>query len=244
MTSKRHFVLPDWNCLEEPELCHLIEVTVAQWGICILPGFFSKDFCRKAISDIKRLERANNVKIWQDPIGSDKRIMGIGAIEPYLELRYNRIINKVMTSLYGKAPKAGFTMSGHLQYVQGNLGSGQGWHRDSVNVDQFKAIAYLSDVTSATGPFQYYLRTASERSIRACEKCYGIPKANNRISVDPQKSLPHSRLVEVLSNAGALLFANTRAIHRGKPIEQGQRFALTTYFWERQIPEHIMKYVN
>ncbi|WP_394221936.1 hypothetical protein [Alteromonas gracilis] len=170
--------------------------------------------------------------------------MGIGQLASHLEMRDHAIINKVISLLYGEQPQAGFTMSGHLKYVEGNLGSGQGWHRDSVNNDQFKSITFLSDVDSSAGPFQYYLRTASTRSMQACEKRYGISSTANRITVDPKCLLPKTRFVELMAKAGTLVFVNTRAIHRGKPIEVGERFALTTYHWKRTIPAHIQKIVN
>lgn len=239
-----HIVLNNWNSMDEKELCDLIVDKVNLWGICVLPNFLKKTFCQSAVADIVRLEQRADVKLWQDPLCSDKRIMGVGKLLPYLELRRNGIVSKVISLLYGAEPEAGFTMSGHLRYVEGNLGSGQGWHRDSVNTNQYKSIAYLSDVSSSSGPFQYYLKTANRISMHACDKYYGIPRSENRINIDPQNVLPSSRLVELTADAGTLVFANTRAIHRGKPIESGSRFALTTYHWKNHIPEHIQKLVN
>ena len=37
------------------------------------------------------------------------------------------------------------TLAAKLSHKKGNLGSGQGWHRDSY-FRQFKAMAYLTDV--------------------------------------------------------------------------------------------------
>ena len=49
-----------------------------------------------------------------------------------------------------------------MQFSEGNLGSGSGWHRDSLGF-QFKAMVYLNDVDESTGPFEYY--TSSHRKL-------------------------------------------------------------------------------
>src|SRR6185437_16980073 len=53
------------------------------------------------------------------------------------------------------------TLAARLRARPGNLGSGQGWHRDAFHF-QYKAMVYLSDVGPDNGPFQ--LLDASHRA--------------------------------------------------------------------------------
>lgn len=49
------------------------------------------------------------------------------------------------------------TLGAKLVPKDNNLGSGEGWHRDSVYRIQYKSIVYLTDVNENNGPFEYIL---------------------------------------------------------------------------------------
>lgn len=57
------------------------------------------------------------------------------------------------------------TLIGRLKYSEGNLGSGQGWHRDTATPYQFKSLLYLTDVDADSGPFQYIEGTQNYSSL-------------------------------------------------------------------------------
>ncbi len=225
-------------------LAKIIVDKVRYYGICVVPHFFETSFCEQAISVINDHLNQSETVIWRDKINSDQRIMGIGHLNDKLELRSQPLIASVINDLYGVTPEAGFTMSGYLRSVEGNLGSGQGWHRDTVKRDQYKALVYLSDVEQDNGPFQFILRTFSVKSMQAVARKYGIHETENRINIDPETLFPSSRIFELCAQKGTLIIANTRSIHRGKPILKGARYALTTYYWENKIPPHMVKFVN
>ncbi|WP_099036296.1 phytanoyl-CoA dioxygenase family protein [Lacimicrobium alkaliphilum] len=227
-----------------PDAVEAVLERVRYFGLCMIPEYYSHQFCEQAVGIIRAHEANRDVDIWRDAQGSDTRIMGIEAFQSELDIRKDVLVGRVIASLYGQPPGSGFITSGHLLFRPGNLGSGGGWHRDSVHSDQFKALVYLTDVNSDNGPFQYYLNTSSENSLAELEEHYDIPVTENRISCDPTSVLPVDRLVEVCGPAGSLIISNTRGIHRGKPIQSNERFSLTSYHWKGGIPAHIDKLVN
>ena len=55
----------------------------------------------------------------------------------------------------------------------------------------------------------------------------------------------HSNNLEILdfnAKAGTLIFADTKGIHRGKPIEHGRRYVLFCYYWDKNVPSFFEKY--
>ena len=45
----------------------------------------------------------------------------------------------------------------------------------------------------------------------------------------------------VTGNAGTLVFADTKGIHRGRPVEGGVIYVLFCYFWNDKVPNHFEK---
>lgn len=228
---------------EEQQYQHIVD-SVRHSGLCVLPQYFNEHFCRTAVRQIEQLLGSANCKVWSDALQADQRIMGIEALVAELDIFRHPLIYKVITSLYGSEELAGFIMAGKITAKPGNLGSGQGWHRDSVYDEQYKALLYLTDVDVQHGPFEYFLNTFSKRSLLATERCYGIGNQQNRLSEQEAGLLPRNRHRMFCAKAGTLIFANTRAIHRGRPIEQGERYALTTYSWLNGVPKHMRPFVN
>ena len=54
------------------------------------------------------------------------------------------------------------TLAGRLTFENGNLGSGQGWHRDSYS-SQFKAMVYLTDVDESQAPLNMFCRVINTK---------------------------------------------------------------------------------
>jgi hypothetical protein len=48
-----------------------------------------------------------------------------------------------------------------------------------------------------------------------------------------------NKIVEFVAEQGTLAFADTKGIHRGKPLHSGERYAIFCYFWEKTIPPHF-----
>ena len=213
-------------------------------GFHIVPGFWNKEKCQQVIQEIENYLVLPDKKIWHDPLFSDQRIFGVDKISKYSKEFYEDLhINKTFDVLVPKFKRVGLVMGAKLQAIEGNLGSGQGWHKDSAREDQFKAILYLSDVNEKNGPFQYV-----DKSNRALHKMKmrflcGSGKFQDRFDSEKEKEfLGKEKTTVVTGFAGTLILSNTSGIHRGIPIIEGSRYALTIYSWyHNSIPEHIRK---
>ncbi|MEP4299002.1 MAG: hypothetical protein ABJ340_04865, partial [Paraglaciecola sp.] len=161
-----------------------------------------------------------------------------------LDLMSNSLLSLRLKNLFGTSSLSGFNMASKISFVPNNLGSGQGWHRDVAVSYQFKAILYLSDVDTHSGPFQYYNKSGNCLAMLNLERKEKLPVAQNRFTEKEAKLFDQRCITEICAPAGTLILANTRGIHRGKPISSGNRYALTSYQWPHAIPNHIQPYVN
>ncbi|AEE22230.1 hypothetical protein Glaag_1269 [Glaciecola sp. 4H-3-7+YE-5] len=213
-------------------------------GYAVIPHYWDSARCEKARLAIDSLLSTPQVKVWRDPVNADERIMGADRLSPDLDLIQDPIINRMIERLYGSSDLAKFTLAARLSAVKGNAGSGQGWHRDSAFVYQFKAILYLSDVTQETGPFEYYKGSGNALSMLKFERDYGFSVDQNRFTDSEIEQTNLKHVQQFCANQGSLLLVNTRGLHRGKPILFGKRYALTNYYWPSKIPEHMQSFVN
>jgi hypothetical protein len=161
--------------------------------------------------------------VWRDALGSDTRILAFESIIPdYLHyLKINERIRAIDDYL-GTRTRSWFLMANRVIPTPGNLGSGGGLHRDSPFLHQVKCIWYLSDVMASNGPFQYV--PGSNFSVLNDLRKYPLGKYRFESISDS--------CVDVLAPAGSLLVADTKAIHGGKPIEMGARYAITLYTYK------------
>jgi len=100
-----------------------------------------------------------------------------------------------------------------------------------------KAMVYLSDVTPDNGPFEYLCGTHRSRSVlRIADRC-GIGYRDMRLTNAMAESVRRAGFQSTVfpGAAGTLLFFNARGIHRGVPIREGVRYAVTNYYQPRYL---------
>ena len=167
--------------------------------------------------------------------GADKRIYGVDLLEKQFSMDNSMNLPNQIASEFYRGKFHWFQMLGAIDFSSGNLGSGSGWHRDSPFSHQFKFILYLSDVTVETGPFEYIKGSHTTKAIKEYSKYLTVPLDVNRFSNEQIEQLEKSGIVgqkvTVLGEAGTLLMANVRGLHRGKPLTTGSRLATTRYYF-------------
>lgn len=227
------------------EKTETLKKQIEEHGYVVVPQFLSEKECEEIRNSIEEIIKTNN-RIWIDSEGSDHRIFFSNLASPMIEgyFRNNFIIE--VLSAYEKTPSySGFTLANKVVYKQNNAGSGGGWHRDFVKRKQTKALLYLSPVNEKTGPFQFLEGTHQFDSIVNYQKEFNFKFNQNRFSdqeIDAViQKYPHL-LRTITGETGSLILVDTRGIHRGKPIQEGTRYALTNYYWfNGSIPGHIKK---
>jgi len=208
--------------------------SVRRDGFCVVPAFYDPSACEHLRGEIDDVADRYPDAVHAMSNGADRRVFGAECaaegIRAFAE--EPRLLNAARAVLAGDAANA-FTLAGTIAYKNGNLGSGEGWHRDSF-FNQFKAIVYLSDVTEENGPFEYVTRSHLLRQKFSDHKRYGIPLTNSRIEDAAVRKIisaePDRRRIFTAS-MGTLLLVDTTGIHRGRPLKSGQRFALTNYYF-------------
>ena len=223
-------------------------------GIVTLPGFYSKEFCNDVIKSIDQyieLNKINAEKIqakvkdpafkrgvpmedgtnyWIDSLGSDKRIMFSEKLSPNINSfsQNTKFLNQGQ-ALLGHALKLEYTMANRTSFLSNNLGSGGGWHRDNNYQHGYKALVYLTDVNDTNGPFEYLKQTFTLKN-----HLIDFPYPDKYQFTDEEISkfiakYPHL-YTRLTASAGTVVLFNVNAIHRGMPLKQGVRYALTNYY--------------
>lgn len=183
---------------------------------------------------------------WIDDDGADSRIYGYELADEKLDRALLRLVEKIFKGYVKGNQMFAFVLAGILKETKSNLGSGGGWHRDTVFGKQLKLIVYCSDVTKSNGPFQYIqcshkwyhkifismLLRKSPRSFRYSETEVAVLKRFGY------------KITECTARAGTLIIADTTGLHRGKPIEKGVRLALTYYTHHKPFRGDLGNYGN
>jgi hypothetical protein len=213
-------------------------------GYAVVPGFYDAARCALLRSEIDRIIREQPDVVHRDKLDSDLRVFGAERASAAIREFHDAPFPIAAGEHYsGRELTCFSTLAGWLSAKAGNLGSGQGWHRDAFHF-QYKALVYLSDVGPDNGPFQ--LLDASHRGARVFFDTIegGLQRApNSRITDDQADALVSAqpqRLNTFTAPAGTMILFDSSTIHRGSPIVSGTRYALTNYYYE---PEHIVPVV-
>ena len=156
-------------------------------------------------------------------------------------------LNKLAITYNGVPTCCAFTLAGRIETLgkDAQYGSGGPWHRDSY-FRQFKSLIYLNDVDENNGPFQLihqsHERKDHDRKIAQLDHMQSSflqEKVDKIIENDP------NRLRTLTGKAGTLVLVDTSIIHRGIPVKNGIRYALTNYFFEKtQINSHLVEHFS
>ena len=131
--------------------------------------------------------------------------------------------NYIFSSI-DKRPKYQTLMFNHTYYDDFAKGSGEGWHRDSSFMKQFKTIFYLVSVDLNNGPFKCFINNNIIFDF--------IFKYKRRFSDDfikNYKFLISDPKTFISDTPGCGFSINTNLVHRGSPVISCERYAITVY---------------
>jgi hypothetical protein len=222
------------------KLKNIVDV-VQKEGFFVYENFFSAADCALFKKEFDLILEKNEQKIWRDSEGADARCYGIDRISPVIKEQFyghpDIVALRELFLLQKDENIEGFTMSNRIVPTEGNLGSGGGWHRDTVNERQLKVILYLTDVKEKNGPFQYLRGTQDKKSVLEGILNYNFEYNHNRFKEEDISTYLDTgdyELSTLTGKAGTLIIVDTSGIHRGMPIEEGERYALTNYYYLSQ----------
>jgi len=233
----------DFSKLEKKEFDLLMEVK--KNGYVVIPDFFNKEQCENCIEDIDNIFK-NNKKFVQKQ--EDLRVFGAEELSKNIKIFFDdSLLNKLARTYNGVPTCCAFTLAGRIESTDKDVkyGSGGPWHRDSY-FRQFKSLIYLNDVDENNGPFQLIHQSHetkdNDRKIAELEHMQSSflqEKVDKIIENDPD------RLKTLTGKAGTLVLVDTSIIHRGIPVKNGIRYALTNYFFEKsQINTHLIEHFS
>lgn len=216
---------------------------IAQRGYHVLDEFLSPEQCQLLSKEFKTIittQQANNnsKEIWVDKEGSDTRLYFAEKFSTlFKESLEDTYLNQIRDDYLGKNIsqfREDMLLVNRLIPKKNSLGSGGGWHRDSRYYKQFKAIIYLTDVTETNGPFQFLeeshilknkLQLFFQKITKQGQYRFTEAEGNKVISAAGK-----DKLITFTGKKGTCILVDTRGFHRGMPILEKERIAMTYYF--------------
>ncbi|MAX81143.1 MAG: hypothetical protein CL843_13335 [Crocinitomicaceae bacterium] len=215
---------------------------VKAYGVAVVPNFYSEEQCATMRNEIDQLLVEHKSRISTDDYESDKRLFAANQVSDKINSYYtDSFLKKFSENYIGESIKDGFTLAARMDYKANNPGSGGGWHRDSALEPQIKAITYLSNVSAENGPYQYLVKSHKSREILKLTWSGKVYFNQHRFKDELiQEVIDHDDLATFEAKQGTLILTDTRGIHRGMPIAEGSRYALTNYyFFDKPIEDRM-----
>ena len=221
--------------------------TIKNQGFIVIPDFFSKSECESCITDMDWMYENKSQFIHKTDY-SDLRIFGAEHLsETIMKFATHPLLNSLARHYNAVPTSCGFTLAGKIEATGHEYGSGGSWHRDSY-FRQFKSLLYLTDVNEENGPFQLIESSHDTKNITNDSKIGNLEPMQCQFNQETAQKIidlePH-RLKTLTAKAGTVVLVDTSVIHRGVPLKNGKRYALTNYFFEKsQINSHLVEHFS
>lgn len=235
LCSLKDVALPTLDCSKIKPSLHITQLLLKSYGICILENFYDDESIEKFINEFETVFNNNRDHIEildKEDCSKDERLFHAQKFSSFIHDKFynNSFFTEIASNYNRRLNKK--TLLNKIVYEDGIVkNSGAGWHRDN-HTCQFKALMYLSDVTIKNGNFQF-LTNSNTKQI-------GYPKPrtpdyNTRFHDETiellMKNNENIELHNILGNKGTIVLVDTTYIHRGNIIEEGERKAMTQYFF-------------
>lgn len=224
---------------------------VQENGFAVLSNYFDEDYCKKCRDDIDWMLE-NKKEFLREDSDFDLRIFGAENLsENIKKFAEDDFFTNLANSYNATETVNAFTLGARIEFHGQEFGSGGSWHRDST-LRQFKSIVYLSDVNENQGPFQLVSRSHKLSEILEDEKTANLDSMESRFdtkTVEKILTREPERLKTLTGKAGTVIIVDTSCIHRGLPLKQGVRYALTNYYMAKtqinpQLVSHFAPLVS
>jgi hypothetical protein len=217
-------------------------------GFYVWDGFLSPETCATLRGKIESIA-IEHPELVHPGTKHDLRLHGIENIsDDFKFMAAHRILTKIASVYLGESTRTAFSLAARLESSESKIGSGGGWHRDS-SFPQLKAMAYLSDVEECNGPFQLlsgshvFLKSIRDNIIG--KQKYGEVRWRGEEVEQVLSKTDRKRLNTFVAKQGTLIIFDSSTIHRGSPISEGRRYAVTNYFYpERFIDSSLYKHFS
>jgi len=235
----------DFSKLNDQEKNILIKIK--KNGYVVIPDFFDKNQCESCVNDMDLMFQNNKELIHQTDY-SDSRIFGAEYLSENINSFATHTLLNNLANAYNAVPTdCGFTLAGKISASGHEYGSGGPWHRDSY-FRQFKSLLYLTDVDENHGPFQIISESHDKEHISTDSKTANLESMQCQFDQNTVKQILEKepeRLHSLTAKSGTVVLVDTSCIHRGIPLKEGTRYALTNYFFEKkQINNHLIEHFS
>jgi hypothetical protein len=218
----------------------IIIKSLKKHGYYVIENYINRKNCELIKKKIKKYINENPKNIIIDKEKSDFRIHGAefvcSKIRNYFSSKFLRSVGEN----YSKNKLVNLmTMANITKFIDGNKGSGNGWHRDGINF-QYKSILYLSDVNLNNGPFQIIENSNDRNEIFKFSIKNKINPAETRFCnnfIEKKIKNKELKLKTIIGKKGTIILVDTSCIHRGSPIKSGTRCAITNYYYPKNLIE-------
>lgn len=192
------------------------------YGHFSIIDFISEEECKLIINEAKTLE-VDSSKVRVDILPSEYRVWNAEKVFPSIKKFLDSKPVEFCSNNLGLEPS--FCIYNHIK--PGEYGSGGGWHRDTRFQNQYKCIVYLTDCNEGNGNFAYLRKSHLNNSIYVLTRFMDFFK---KPRYDYLKKIFNKFSTNIYGQRGTAIIVNTTGIHRGTPVSNGERHALTIYF--------------
>ena len=188
---------------------------------CIAENHLRRPEIKKEIKSGKIRRKGASKKFQVRPLGEKPEFE---LNDDFMALAINDKLLKIVSGYLGVMPRLKNIQLWYNKISKGNWKYSQNWHRDPEDKRFVKVFLYFRDVDSGAGPFSYVIGTNQEGKLFE-----EFPVKPFQGSYPPAESVDKFKknILVGTGKKGALIFCDTRGIHRGGYCTKRERYLLT-----------------